>query len=109
MTGRAFFLRWLSRSLRGSLGSGAVATASLALSAALVFALATVSTGVRAQLGRELVAYGANLLVLPRSAPLRFGLGSLELGPVEEERSLAEADLLRLPALPGSPVEAVAP
>lgn len=109
MTGRAFFLRWLSRSLRGSLASGAVATASLALAAALVFALATVSAGVRAQLGRELVAYGANLLVLPRSAPLRFGLGTLELGPVEEERALAEVDLVRLPGLPGSPVETVAP
>ncbi len=105
--GVSFFWRWLRRSLRGSLGSGTVATASLALSAALVFCLATVSSGVGAQLGKELAQYGANLLVLPRSAALQFGLGALELGPVEEERHLAEADLARIAALPR--VEAMAP
>jgi putative ABC transport system permease protein len=96
--GIPFFRRWLGRSLRRSLAAGAVATASLALSAALVFCLAAVSSGVEAALGKELRAYGANLLVLPRSAPLRFGLGALELGPVEEERRLREDEVLRLGA-----------
>lgn len=106
--GTGFFGRWLRRSLRRSLAASAVATASLALSSALVFCLVAVSGGVERQLGKELSVYGANLLVLPRSAPLRFGLGALELGPVEEERHLPEAALLRLPvAVPG--VEAVAP
>jgi putative ABC transport system permease protein len=106
--GTRFFGRWLSRSLRRNLAAGAVATASLALSSALVFCLVAVSGGVEGQLGKELAAYGANLLVLPRSAPLRFGLGALELGPVEEERRLAEADVLRLPAAVAG-VETVAP
>jgi len=97
-TGAPFFGRWLRRSLRRNLAAGAVATASLALSSALVFCLVAVSGGVEGQLGKELAAYGANLLVLPESAPLRFGLGALELGPVEEERHLAEADALRLPS-----------
>lgn len=106
--GRGFFRTWLSRSLRGSLGAGAVATAALSLAAALVFCLVTVSSGVGKALGRELEAYGANVLVLPRAAPLRFGLGALELGPVEEETRLREADVLALPrAVP--PVQAVAP
>jgi putative ABC transport system permease protein len=91
-----FFGRWLRRSLGRSLAAGAVATASLALSSALVFCLVAVSSGIERQLGKELAAYGANLLVLPRSAPLRFGLGALELGPVEEERRLREADVLAL-------------
>ncbi len=95
---RPFFVRWLARSLRGSLAASAVSTASLALSAALVFTLVAVSAGVESRLGSELKAYGANLLVLPRMAPLRFGLGSLELGAVEEERFLRPSDLARLPA-----------
>jgi putative ABC transport system permease protein len=85
-----------------------VGTASLALSSALVFCLVAVSDGVERRLGAELAAYGANLLVLPRSAPLRFGLGALELGPVEEERRLAEADLRALAARVAG-VDAVVP
>jgi putative ABC transport system permease protein len=92
-----FFRRWLGRSLRRSAAAGSVATASLALSAALVFCLVAVSAGVGGALGKELEAYGANVLVLPRSAALRFGLGALELGPVEEERRLREEDVTRLP------------
>jgi putative ABC transport system permease protein len=68
-----------------------------------------VTRGVREQLGRELAGYGANLLVLPASAPLRFGLGALELGPVEEDRSLPEASLAALPSAPEAGVEAIAP
>jgi putative ABC transport system permease protein len=94
----AFFARWLARSLRGSLASGAVATASLAVSSALVFSSVAVSAGVEGQLGRELRAYGANLLVLPRQAPLRAGIGTFELGAVVEERGLRTSDLARLPA-----------
>lgn len=104
-----FARRWLARSLRGTLASTAVATLSLALSAGLVFALVAVRRGVGEQLGRELASYGANLLVLPSSTALRFGLGALELGPVEEERSLPEAALLALPQAAGAGVEAVAP
>jgi putative ABC transport system permease protein len=106
--GAPFFGHWLRRSLRRSLVASAVATASLALSSALVFCLVAVTGGVAGQLGKELAAYGANLLVVPASAPLRFGLGALELGPVEEERHLAEGDVLRLPAA-GVGVETVAP
>ncbi len=106
---RPFFVRWLARSFRGSLAASAVSTASLALSAALVFTLVAVSAGVESRLGRELAAYGANLLVLPRMAPLRFGLGSLELGAVEEERFLRPSDLARLPANVAASLEATAP
>src|SRR5512138_2873759 len=106
--GAPFFGRWLRRSLRRNLAAGAIATASLALSSALVFCLVAVSGGVEGQLGKELAAYGANLLVLPRSAPLRFGLGALELGPVEEERRLREADVVAIPSAHIG-VETVAP
>ncbi len=106
---RRFFLRWLSRSLRGTLASGAVATASLALSAALVFCLVAVSAGVEGQLGAELKAYGANLLLVPRTAPLQFGMGALDLGPVEEDRALRVADLERLPPAAAAAVDGIAP
>lgn len=106
---RRFFLRWLARSLRGTLASGAVATASLALSAALVFCLVAVSAGVEGQLGAELKAYGANLLLVPRTAPLAFGMGALDLGPVEEDRALRVADLERLPPAAAEVVDGLAP
>ena len=99
MTGRSrFFARWLARSLRGTLASGAVASASLAVTSAMVFTLVAVSAGVPAQLGAELRAYGANVLLLPRMAPLRFGMGAFELGAVAEERTLEERTLADLPA-----------
>ena len=107
--GTGFFGRWLRRSLRRSLSANAVGTASLALSSALVFCLVAVSGGVEARLGQDLAAYGANLLVLPRSAPLRFGLGTLELGPVEEDRRLAESDLRALAGAARAGVVTVAP
>jgi putative ABC transport system permease protein len=94
---KSFFPRWLARSIRGSLGSGLIAMASLALSGSLVFMLVAVSSGVERQLGAELKAYGANLLALPRLAPMRFGLGAFELGPVEDERFLETGPLAGLP------------
>ncbi len=106
---RGFFLRWLSRSLRGTVASGAVATASLALSAALVFCLVAVSAGVEGQLGAELRAYGANLLLVPRTAPLQFGMGALDLGPVEEDRALRVAHLETLPPAVAEAVDGIAP
>lgn len=106
--GAGFFGRWLRRSLARNLAQGVVATASLALSSALVFCVVAVSSGVERELGKDLAGYGANLLVVPRSAPLRFGLGALELGPVAEERPLSAAELARLAGgVPG--VTAVAP
>ncbi len=93
-----FFARWLAGSVRGSLASGAVATASLALTSAMVFTLVTVSAGIPEQLGAELRAYGANVVILPRMAPLRFGIGAFELGAVGDERTLDEASLATLPA-----------
>lgn len=105
--GQPFFRRWLRRSLGRNLAAGAVGVASVALASALVFCLVAVSAGVERRLGADLAAYGANLLVLPRSAPLRFGLGALDLGPVEERR-LPEPAVLALAAAPLG-VEAVAP
>lgn len=93
-----FFARWLARSVRGTLASGAVATASLALTSAMVFTLVAVSAGIPEQLGAELRAYGANVLLLPRMAPLRYGIGAFELGAVADERTLEEGALAGLPA-----------
>ena len=105
-------VRRAERELAQAAALSAQATAELfprlSLSAALVFALVAVRHGVGEQLGRELASYGANLLVLPDSTPLRFGLGALELGPVEEERSLSDAALRALPQA-GVRVESVAP
>ncbi|MBI5477583.1 MAG: FtsX-like permease family protein [Deltaproteobacteria bacterium] len=73
-----------------------VGTASLTLASTLVFSLVAVSSGVEAQLGVALRSYGANLVLLPRATALRFGHGALDLGPVEEERTLRATDLKAL-------------
>jgi putative ABC transport system permease protein len=106
VTGRRFFARWLARSLRANATTSGVGTLSLAVSAALVFTVSAVSSGIEGQLGRELRGYGANAVLVPRLAPLRFGVGTLDVGDVSEEGTLSVADLARLPA---SLVETVAP
>lgn len=62
------FWRIVARSLGFRPGRLAVAGLAVALAAALVSTLVQLSSGVRAQAGRELRAYGANIMVRPAGA-----------------------------------------
>lgn len=88
------FWRVLQGSLRHRRARLAVATLAVLLGAAMVSALANLSFDVGGQTSRELRAYGANLLLLPRGAAL--GLGS-----VGDELGIPERDLAALDGLPG--------
>ncbi|MBI2941382.1 MAG: ABC transporter permease [Chloroflexi bacterium] len=70
-----------------------VATLSMLLGAAMTSALINLSFDVGSQTGRELRAYGANILLLPRGA-------SLTPGGTREGRGIRERDLAALDGIP---------
>jgi putative ABC transport system permease protein len=88
------FWRVVWESLRHQRARLGVATLAVLLGAALVSALVNLSFDVGSQAGRELRAYGANILLLPRAA-------ALGLGGVSQERGIPEHDLAALDGIPG--------
>lgn len=99
---KSFFPRWLKRSLTGAFLKGAVSTASLAVVSCLIFCLVSVSSGIGPQLGRELSAYGANIILLPKTTPLQFGLGSYKIGMPGSKADIRIDDLKKLRTAPVS-------
>lgn len=107
---RSFFPRWLKRSLAGAFLKGAVSTASLMVVSCLIFCLASVSSGIGPRLGRELSAYGANILLLPETTPLQVGLGSYKIGMLGPKADIRLEDLKKLRTAPvAAQVENYAP
>lgn len=68
----------------------------VAVTAALATALLGVTFAIRERMARELRAFGANILIVPRSAPLAVTVGSLRYVPSQEEAYLEESELARL-------------
>ena len=87
------FWRVLARVLRHRWDQLAVAMLAVLLGTALISALANLSFDMATQTGRELRAYGANILVLPRA--VTPGLGGLG-----EEQGIPERDLATLDGIP---------
>lgn len=83
---------------RTRLGVGALA---MLLGAALVSALVNLSFDVRNQTGRELRAYGANLLLLPREETLAANGSGMGLGLESEAGGIPETDLAILNQVEG--------
>lgn len=87
------FWRILSASLRHQRARLGIAALAMALGSALVSGLLNLSGDIGGQVGRELRAYGANLIVRPKEQSLLVGMGGLEFGEVTAPQALAEADL----------------
>ena len=85
--------RILSGSLRHQRARLGVAALAMALGSALVSGLLNLSGDVGGQVGRELRAYGANLLIRPPEQSLSVGSGTLDFGVV------AAAATIRAPEL----------
>lgn len=79
------FLLILSKSLNNRRLALAVASLSMVLGASLVAALLLLSLDMGSKAGRELRAYGANMLLTPRATSLQVGTGALSFGLVTEE------------------------
>ncbi len=88
-----FAWRILSGSLRHQRARLGIAALAMALGSALVSGLLNLSGNIGGQVGRELRAYGANLVIRPREASVRVGSGELDFGAVAGARTIRESDL----------------
>ena len=79
---RQWFMRFLLRSLTQRVGRVAVASLSVTIAVAIVVSALGLSSGIRAKLGQELKAYGANIIVTSAGgldqASAEHALSSLE-------------------------------
>src|SRR3990172_12403904 len=89
----SFAFRILSASLRHQRARLSVAALAMALGSALLSGLVNLSGDVGGQVGRELRAYGANLLIRPREQPFLVGSGALDFGAVSVAATIPEVDL----------------
>ncbi len=95
------FKRIVLGSLRHQRVRLSIAALAMALGSALVSGLLNLSGDIGGQVGRELRAYGANLVIRPREQSARLGSGGLEFGAVAAEQTLVEADLERVNQVEG--------
>ena len=87
------FWRILSASLRHQRARLGIAALAMALGSALVSGLLNLSGEIGGQVGRELRAYGANIIIRPKEQSLLIGMGGLEFGEVAAPQTLAEENL----------------
>jgi len=87
----------------------AVAAAAVLIAATLVAALTTLSLGMKSQAGRELEAYGANIILVPAAVALPAGMGRLALGEIAEERYISGPTLAQLETYPPDEVRGYIP
>jgi putative ABC transport system permease protein len=88
-----FAWRILSGSLRHQRARLSIAALAMALGSALVSGLLNLSGDIGGQVGRELRAYGANVVIRPREQSLRVGSGELDFGTVAISATIPESDL----------------
>lgn len=74
MDKRKWFIHFLKRSIGQRKGRVAVASLSIMISAAVVVAAMAMSMGIRQKLGGELKAYGANMMITPKSGHISSDL-----------------------------------
>jgi putative ABC transport system permease protein len=87
------FWRILSASLRHQRARLGIAALAMALGSALVSGLLNLSGDIGGQVGRELRAYGANIIIRPQEQSLLIGMGGLEFGQVAAPQTLVEGSL----------------
>ncbi len=87
------FWRILLASLRHQRARLGIAALAMALGSALVSGLLNLSGDIGGQVGRELRAYGANIIIRPKEQSLLVGMGGLEFGEIAAPQTLAEDSL----------------
>ncbi len=87
------FWRILLASLRHQRARLGIAALAMALGSALVSGLLNLSGDIGGQVGRELRAYGANIIIRPKEQSLLIGMGGLEFGEVAATQTIAEDSL----------------
>ena len=87
------FWRILLASLRHQRARLGIAALAMALGSALVSGLLNLSGDISGQVGRELRAYGANILIRPEQQSLLVGMGGLEFGEVSSQQNIPQTSL----------------
>ena len=95
------FRRIILSSLHHQRARLSIAALAMALGSALVSGLLNLSGDIGGQVGRELRAYGANIVIRPREQSIRVGSGDLDFGAITVEQTLSEADLTRVSLVEG--------
>lgn len=95
------FRRIILSSLRHQRARLSIAALAMVLGSALVSGLLNLSGDIGGQVGRELRAYGANIVIRPREQSIRVGSGELDFGAIKAEQTLMEADLKRVSQVEG--------
>ncbi len=96
-----FAWRILFASLRHQRARLGIAALAMALGSALVSGLLNLSGDIGGQVGRELRAYGANIIIRPQEQSLLIGMGGLEFGQVAAPQTLTEGSLEPVKQLKG--------
>jgi len=93
MRGIRWFLHLLWKSLSIRISRIVIATLAIMIGTALITAMFGLSMGMMEKLEERLRAYGANLLIVPKSVHLNTGIGNLNFGLVEEHLYFSEEDM----------------
>ncbi len=89
-------LRLLWKSVRGRKSRIALASGAVAVAATLASALLSVALDISEKVAKELRAFGANIVVLPKQDALEVEIGGLRYVTAAQAAYLAEADLPKL-------------
>lgn len=101
MTRRRWLAHIVFRALKHRRGRTLLLLAVLTLASSLATALGIVSASMRARMAEETRKYGANLVVLPASARVEVGSGSLRFGAIGDPAYLSQEEVLRAMAKSG--------
>ncbi|MDD5503521.1 MAG: ABC transporter permease [Candidatus Thermoplasmatota archaeon] len=93
------FGRILFRSMAKHKGRVALAVVSIIVGVSIASALVSVSSGIEEKIAAEFKAYGANILIVPKSETLQVQIGSINYGSVTEQKYINESDLSALSSL----------
>ena len=88
--------RLLWKSVRGRKSRIALASGAVAVAATLASALLTVALDISEKVAKELRAFGANIVVVPKQDALEVEIGGLRYSTAAQAAYLAEADLPKL-------------
>ncbi len=88
--------RLLWKSVRGRKSRIALASGAVAVAAALASALLSVSLDINEKVAKELRAFGANIVVVPKQDALEVEIGGLRYATAAETAYLEESDLPKL-------------
>ena len=98
----SMFLRVLGKSFRRRISRIMVALLAVIVGAATTAVLISVSVDIHRKLSVEFRAYGANLILLPKTEALSIQTDGIELGTMSEAAYLDETRLNAIDAIPSA-------